>query len=63
MLNIKPPSVSGWLQAGKIPDDKLIRLALEIEQRGIATRQELLPDIWQQVWPDLSPEQSVSAQQ
>lgn len=52
-LGIKPPSVSGW-KLSRIPDDKLIRLAVIAESRGIASRKELFPDTWQQLWPELS---------
>lgn len=53
LLGIKPPSVVGW-RANGIPDDKLIRLAPVCEQRGIATRQQLRPNDWQQIWPELA---------
>lgn len=52
-LGIKPPSVSGW-KLSRIPDDKLIRLAVIAESRGVASRKELFPDTWQQLWPELS---------
>lgn len=57
MLGIKPPSVSGWRDGRSvkdIPDDKLIRLALTAEQRGIATRRDLRPDDFHLIWPDLA---------
>ncbi|MEH6435801.1 transcriptional regulator [Massilia sp. DD77] len=53
LLNVKPPSVHAW-KSGGIPDDKLIRLAPTLEKAGIATRQELRPDDWQQIWPELA---------
>lgn len=53
LLNVKPPSVHGWRAAG-IPDDKLIRLAPTLERAGIASRRELRPDDWQQIWPELA---------
>lgn len=53
LLDIKPPSVVGWRTHG-IPDDKLIRLAPTCEQRGIASRQQLRPNDWQQIWPELA---------
>lgn len=52
-LGIKPPSVVGW-RANGIPDDKLMRLAPICEKLGIATRQELFPNDWQQIWPELA---------
>lgn len=53
LLNVKPPSVHAWRNGG-IPADKLIRLAPTLEKAGIATRQELRPDDWQQIWPELA---------
>lgn len=53
LAGVKPPSVSGWKEAGRIPDAKLIRLAPIAEQRGIATRKGLFPDDWQEIWPEL----------
>ncbi|MDK6077917.1 transcriptional regulator [Massilia varians] len=52
LLNVKPPSVHAW-KTGGIPDDKLIRLAPTLEKAGIATRRELRPNDWQQIWPEL----------
>lgn len=52
LLNIKPPSVHAW-RTGGIPDDKLIRLAPVLERAGIATRRELRPDDWAEIWPEL----------
>lgn len=61
MLNIKPPSVSGWREADRIPDDKLIRLAPIAEAQGVATRRELFPDDWQKIWPELIPTEEVKS--
>lgn len=52
MLGIKAPSVVAW-RGGRIPDDKLIRLAAACEKLGIATRKQLRPDDWQEIWPEL----------
>ena len=57
LLNVKPPSVHGWRTAG-IPDDKLIRLAPILERAGVATRQELRPDDWHSIWPELAAQSS-----
>lgn len=57
LLRIRPPSVSGWRDGRSvlaIPDDKLIRLAPIAEEKGIASRQELRPHDWQQIWPELA---------
>ncbi|HAV37434.1 MAG TPA: hypothetical protein DCX52_13960 [Massilia sp.] len=53
LLGIKPPSVVGW-RANGIPADKLIRLAPVCERMGIASRQELRPDDWKEIWPELA---------
>lgn len=54
LSGVKPPSVSGWKEAGRIPDDKLIRLAPIAEARGIVTRKKLFPKDWQKIWPELA---------
>jgi hypothetical protein len=53
LTNVKPPSVSGWKEASRIPDDKLIRLAPVAEARGITTRKELFPNDWGDIWPEM----------
>jgi DNA-binding transcriptional regulator YdaS (Cro superfamily) len=53
LFGLRPPSVSGWKEAGRIPDDKLIRLAPIAEARGIVTRKALFPNDWQDIWPEL----------
>ncbi len=52
LVGIKSPSVSGW-RSGRIPSDKLIRLAPIAEQRGITSRRDLFPDDWASIWPEL----------
>jgi DNA-binding transcriptional regulator YdaS (Cro superfamily) len=54
LVGIKPPSVSGWKDANRIPDNQLIRLAPVAEARGVATRKELFPNDWQAIWPELA---------
>ena len=63
ILNIKPPSVSDWRSAGTIPDDKLVRLAVKIEEvtNSTITRQILFPDDWETIWPELSVGSQVTA--
>ena len=53
LAGIKPPSVSEWRQRGRIPDDKLIRLAPVLEARGIVNRWDLFPGDWHLIWPEL----------
>ena len=52
LLGIRTPSVSGWNQ---IPQDRKIRLAVIAEDLGIATRKELFPDTYQEIWIELRP--------
>lgn len=54
LSGVKAPSVSGWKEAGRIPDDKLIRLAPIAEARGVVTRKQLFPKDWQDIWPELA---------
>lgn len=53
LVQIKPPSVSGWKRKKLIPTDKRIFLAVIAEQRGISTRKELFHDSYQRIWPEL----------
>lgn len=52
LLGIKPPSVSGWQKNG-IPENRLIRLAVIAEDRGITTRQTIFPDAYSDIWIEL----------
>lgn len=54
LTNVKTPSVWEWKQAGRIPENRLIRLALIAEARGIATRKALFPNDWETLWPELA---------
>lgn len=53
LLGIKPPSVSGWRAAGRIPHDKLVFLAVVAEEREIASRKQLFPLDYLRIWPEL----------
>lgn len=53
LVGVKPPSVSGWKEAGRIPDDKRIRLAPIVHQRGLMTRWDMFPADWHRIWPEL----------
>jgi len=53
LAGVKPPSVSEWRKAQRIPDDKLIRLAPILQSRGIAPRWVLFPKDWYLIWPEL----------
>lgn len=54
LAGVKPPSVSEWKSNNRIPDDKLIRIAVIADERGIATRKELFPTDWKSIWPELA---------
>ena len=57
LLGIRAPSVSGWRDGRDvfgIPEDKLIRLAPTAEARGIASRRDLRPNDWHQIWPEIA---------
>ena len=56
ILGIKSPSVSDWKKGNSIPDDKLIRLANEIElvSGGVIGRKVLFPEDWMSIWPELA---------
>lgn len=55
MLDIKPPSVSGWLESG-IPDGRLRDLAGQIEMKseGRFTRKNRWPEKYGFYWPELA---------
>ncbi|MET3512766.1 DNA-binding transcriptional regulator YdaS (Cro superfamily) [Pseudacidovorax sp. 1753] len=53
LAGVKPPSVSGWKDSARIPDDKRIRLAPVAEARGIVSRKTLFPHDWHLIWPEL----------
>lgn len=57
MLEIKPPSVSGWLSTG-IPESRLRDLAgqIEIRSNGRFSRRERWPDKFAFYWPELASE-------
>lgn len=62
-LQIKPASVSEWAMRNTIPDDKLIRLAVCLEEvtSEQISRRKLFPDDWMKIWPELAePEKQCS---
>ena len=62
MLDIKPPSVSGWLETG-IPEGRLRDLAgqIEIKSGGRFTRKERWPKKFDFYWPELAKSQALQA--
>ncbi|HBM1182778.1 TPA: hypothetical protein LUC53_001297 [Acinetobacter baumannii] len=59
LLDITAPSVSGW---NAIPLDRKIRLAVIAEDLGIATRKEIFPDDYQDIWIELRPRRKPNKQ-
>jgi DNA-binding transcriptional regulator YdaS (Cro superfamily) len=51
-LGIKPPNVTDWAKGRR---DVPIHYGAQIEQatEGQVTRQDLFPDEWQRMWPEL----------
>ena len=61
-LGIKPPQVSDWttgLQAVPI----VHMAAIEAFTNGEVTRQEMCPDRWPHIWPELAQTNPAAAQQ
>ena len=54
LCRINPASVSGWRKANRIPPDKLVKLAVVLESRGIVKRKDLFQFDWMEIWPELS---------
>lgn len=55
-LGLKQPSVHRWTKTGVIPRDKLVALAPKVEKAGIATRKQLFPTDYADIWPELAPQ-------
>ena len=56
-FGVRPPSVSGWLRADLIPDERLIPYAAKLErQPGIEfSRLAQWPERAAEIWPELAP--------
>ena len=56
MCNVDPAAVSQWRKNG-IPREQLLFLAARIEKEshGLVTRQDLFPNNWYLIWPELLP--------
>lgn len=52
-LGIKPPNVTDWAK-GERPVPKMYGALIEQITGGQVTRQEMFPDEWQQIWPELA---------
>lgn len=56
---ISAASVSEWKTAGRIPEERLIRIAAQLESAGVATRKDLFPDDWHLIWPEIIEDRDV----
>ena len=56
MCDVEPAAVSQWKIRG-IPADKYMFLGAKIEKEshGLVTRQDLFPNNWYLIWPELLP--------
>ena len=55
--NVTVQAVYQWRNDNEIPFDKLMMLAalIEKESHGLLTRQEMFPQTWHWIWPELVP--------
>lgn len=54
MAKVSQAAVTHW-RTGSIPEGKLIKLAVAIEQKtcGLIGRKTLFPHEWKKIWPEL----------
>ena len=64
MCEVEPAAVSQWKKNG-IPREQLMFLAARIEKEshGLVTRQDLFPNNWYLVWPELLPKNNAFGEQ
>jgi DNA-binding transcriptional regulator YdaS (Cro superfamily) len=64
MCEVEPAAVSQWKKNG-IPREQLLFLAARIEKEshGLVTRQDLFPNNWYLVWPELLPKNNAFGEQ
>ena len=64
MCDVEPAAVSQWRKNG-IPREQLLFLAARIEKEshGLVTRQDLFPNNWYLVWPELLPKSNAFGEQ
>jgi DNA-binding transcriptional regulator YdaS (Cro superfamily) len=64
MCEVEPAAVSQWKKNG-IPREQLLFLAARIEKEshGLVTRQDLFPNNWYLVWPELLPKHNAFGEQ
>lgn len=55
-FGVRPPSVSGWLRAGLIPDERLIPYAAKLEREPAIEFSRLAqwPERAAEIWPELT---------
>lgn len=53
LVGVRAPVVSGWVR-GSRPVPIAHMAAIEHFSAGAVTRQEMRPDDWQQIWPELA---------
>jgi DNA-binding transcriptional regulator YdaS (Cro superfamily) len=52
-LGVPAPNVCSWVSGQKSPSIKAA-VAIELFTQGQVTRQELFPDDWHLIWPELA---------
>jgi DNA-binding transcriptional regulator YdaS (Cro superfamily) len=64
MCNVEPAAVSQW-RKNNIPREQLLFLAARIEKEshGLVTRQDLFPESWHLIWPELLPKSNAFIEQ
>lgn len=59
-LNLKPPVVAAWI-TGRRPIPVGHGAAIEAFTGGEVTRQEMFPNDWRRIWPELAPATEATA--
>ena len=64
LCEVEPAAVSQWKKNG-IPREQLLFLAARIEKEshGLVTRQDLFPNNWYLIWPELLPKNNAFGEQ
>jgi hypothetical protein len=52
-LKLTSPSVSEWIKDESIPPGRLVKLAVWAEKLGIASRSDIFPTEYGDIWPEL----------
>lgn len=60
-LGVQPPTVHQWCNGARpVPIEKCV--AIERATSGAVTREDLRPDDWQSIWPELAARKSKKAE-